>query len=224
MDILSRIIYAPRVDLTIALLATALSILAGTTVGVAAGYHRGWLSEGAMRVSDLLQSFPVYVLGMALVVLTGHNVQTLVIAIAVISAPVYARLVRSEVIQLRERLFVDALRASGISSRRIVIKHMLPNAANPIFAMSSVTIGTSILVTAGLSYIGAGVSIPTPEWGSMIAIGTPNLVSGGQWWPSVFPGVALALTVLGFALIGDSLPKVLDPRNRVKASQWALSV
>ncbi|MBK5281614.1 MAG: ABC transporter permease [Nitrospiraceae bacterium] len=214
MDVFARLIYAPRVDLSIALLSTGLAILIGTPIGVIAGYYSNIWSEAAMRIADLLQSFPVFVLGMALVVLTGQKIQNLVIAIAIVNAPVYARLVRTQAVYVKQRLFIEAARAAGLPDRKIVFRHLLPNSLGPIFAMSSVTIGTAMLLTAGLSFIGAGVRVPTPEWGSMIAVGTSSLMEGGAWWPSVFPGLVLSLTVLGFGMIGDSLAAVTDPRRR----------
>lgn len=224
MDIFSRIIYAPRIDLTIAIAATVLSIAIGLPVGVMSGYytHISWytniFSETAMRIADLLQSFPVFILGMSLVVLTGQRIENVVIALAIVSAPIYARLTRSQAIYVKERLYVEAARASGSSNLGVVFRHLLPNCLGPAFAFSSVTVGFSILLTSGLSFVGAGVRVPTPEWGSMIAIGTPNLFEGGKWWPSVFPGLALSVTVIGFGLMGDSLAEITDPRRRRTAS------
>jgi peptide/nickel transport system permease protein len=214
MDILSRLIYAPRIDLTIAVAATVLSIVVGVPLGLLAGYYTNVASEITMRIADLLQSFPVFILGMALVVLTGQRIENVVIALAVINAPIYARLARSQALFLRERVYVEAARASGSSDLSVVFGHLLPNCLGPVLAQSSVTVGLAVLLTAGLSFIGAGVRIPTPEWGSMIAVGAPSLMEGGRWWPSVFPGLMLAITVMGFGLIGDALAELLDPRRR----------
>jgi peptide/nickel transport system permease protein len=214
MDIFSRLIYAPRIDLTIAVTATLLAIAIGTPIGVVAGYYANRTSEAAMRIADLIQSFPVFVLGMALVVLTGQRIENVVLAIAVVNAPVYARLVRSQAVYVKQRLFIEAAKASGTSDLGIIFRHLLPNSSGPIFAMSSVTVGTAMLLTAGLSFVGAGVRVPTPECGSMIAVGTSSLMEGGKWWPSVFPGLILSITVMGFGLVGDSLAEVTDPRRR----------
>jgi peptide/nickel transport system permease protein len=218
MDILSRSIYAPRIDLTIAITATFLSIVIGVPIGLMAGYYTNILCETAMRIADLLQSFPVFILGMALVVLTGQRIENVIAALAIINAPVYARLTRAQAVYLTERLFVEAARASGSSNRVIIFRHLLPNSLGPVFAQSSVTVGFAILLTAGLSFVGAGVRIPTPEWGSMIAIGAPSLMEGGKWWPSVFPGLVLSVTVMGFGMVGDSLAQITDPRRRRIAS------
>jgi peptide/nickel transport system permease protein len=218
MDIFSRLVHAPRTDLAIAVTATALAIGIGLPVGVMAGYYRNILSEAVMRIADLLQSFPVFILGMALVVLTGQRIENVIIALTVINAPIYARLTRSQAVYLKERLFVEAARAAGTPHKAIVFRHLLPNCLGPVFAQASVTIGFAILLTAGLSFVGAGVRIPTPEWGSMIAIGAPNLIEGGKWWPSVFPGLALSITVMGFGMLGDSLAQLTDPRRRRRTS------
>jgi len=214
MDILSRLIYAPRVDLTIAFGATFLAIALGTPVGVLAGYYSSPVTELAMRIADVLQSFPALVLGMGLVVLSGQQIRNVILAIGIVNAPIYARMVRSQALQVRERLFIEGARAAGASDIAIVFRHLLPNSSGPIFALSSVTMGVAILLTAGLSFVGAGVRVPTPEWGSMIAIGAESLYEGGKWWPSVLPGLMLAITVMGFGLLGDSLAEVTDPKRR----------
>jgi peptide/nickel transport system permease protein len=214
MDVFSRLIYAPRIDLTIALGATLIAIGIGTPWGLLAGYYHHPVSELSMRIADILQSFPVLVLGMALVALTGQQIGNVVLAIGIVNAPVYARLVRSQAMHISQRLFIEGARAAGASDLTVVFRHLLPNSSAPIFAMASVTMGTAMLLTAGLSFIGAGVRVPTPEWGSMIAVGASSLTEGGAWWPSVFPGLILSITVIGFGLIGDSLVEITDPRQR----------
>ena len=213
MDVFSRVIASPRTDLTIAILGTLGSIIMGVPLGLFAGYFRGVFSESLMRLSDIVQSFPVFLLGMALVVVTGHDIKNLIYVVAIINSPIYVRLTRSQVLFLRERTFVEAARALGCSHYWIIREHILRNAIGPALANASVTSGWAILLTAGLSFIGAGVRVPTPEWGSMIAIGAKNIYTG-EWWPSVFPGIALATTVLGFALIGDTLAQITDPTRR----------
>jgi peptide/nickel transport system permease protein len=219
MDIFSRIIYSGRIDLVIAILGTVFSLLIGTPLGLIAGYFSGargfwgWVSEGMMRVADVVQAFPVFVLAIALVAALGQSARNVIVAIAFVNAPIYLRLLRTQALSLRERRFIDAARVAGNSEMRIVFRHILPNAMGPAIIQSSVNMGWAVLLTAGLSFVGAGVRVPTPEWGSMIAVGAQNMVTG-QWWPALFPGVAIALTVLGFALIGDSLELMLDPVRR----------
>ena len=219
MDIFSRIIYSARIDLVIAVLGTCVSILIGGPLGLIAGYFSGarglwgWISEIMMRVADVLQAFPVFVLAIALVAALGQSARNVILAIAFVNAPIYLRLLRTQALSLRERRFVDAARVAGNGELRIVFRHILPNAVAPAIIQASVNMGWSVLLTAGLSFVGAGVRVPTPEWGSMIAVGAQNMITG-QWWPAVFPGIAIALTVLGFALIGDSLELMLDPVRR----------
>ena len=219
MDIFSRIIHAARIDLTIAVVGTLLSLAIGSPLGLIAGYFSGfkgvwgWLSEGLMRAADVLQAFPVFVLAIALVAALGQSARNVIIAIAFVNAPIYLRLLRTQALSLRERRFVDPARVAGNSELRIVFRHILPNATAPALVQLSVNMGWAVLLTAGLSFVGAGVRVPTPEWGSMVAIGAQNMITG-QWWPSLFPGLAIAFTVLGFALIGDSLELMLDPVRR----------
>lgn len=219
MDIFSRVIFSARIDLVIAVLGTLFSVLIGGPLGLVAGYFAGvrgvWgrVSELTMRAADVLQAFPVFVLAIALVAALGQSARNVIIAIAFVNAPIYLRLMRTQALSLRERRFVDAARVSGNSELRIVFRHILPNAVAPAIIQASVNMGWAVLLTAGLSFVGAGVRVPTPEWGSMIAVGAQNMITG-QWWPALFPGVAIALTVLGMALIGDSLELMLDPVRR----------
>jgi peptide/nickel transport system permease protein len=213
MDVFSRVIASPRTDLTIAILGTVGAIGLGIPLGLIAGYYRGFFSELLMRLSDIVQSFPVFLLGMALVVVTGQDIKNVIYVVAAINCPIYVRLVRSQVLFLRERPFIEAARALGGRDRWLIREHIFPNAIGPVVANASITIGWAILLTAGLSFIGAGVRVPTPEWGSMIAVGAKNVYTG-EWWPSVFPGVALAITVLGFALLGEALVQATDPTRR----------
>ena len=209
MDVFSRVIAAPRIDLTIALSATLLALVIGTTVGGIAGYFRAWWSELIMRISDLVQSFPVFILAMALVVVTGQEIWNVIFVVALVNTPIYVRLVRAEVLSLRERTFAEAAVTLGVSGLNVVRRHMIPNAIGPVISQASITAGFAMLLTAGLSFVGAGVRVPTPEWGSMISIGASSIVTG-QWWPSMFPGIALSLSVFGFAMLGDGLSRLLS--------------
>jgi peptide/nickel transport system permease protein len=219
MDIFSRVLYAPRVDLSIALAGTLISAVIGTLIGALVGFYeagrgvRSMLSGLVMRAADVLQAFPVFVFAIALVASLGQSLQTVIIAIAFVNTPIYLRLMRSQVVAIRQMRFVEASVVAGLSDLQTVLRHVIPNALGPVLAQLSVNIGWAILLTAGLSFIGAGVRAPTPEWGSMIAMGFQNVVTG-QWWPSVFPGIALAITVFGFALIGSSIETMADPVQR----------
>ena len=208
-DLFSRVISAPRVDLTIALAANGLSLLIGVFLGLIAGYFRNVLTEGLMRVSDVLQSFPVFISAMILVALAGRSTVNIVIALALLYTPIYIRLTRAEVLSQRVRGYVEAARAMGNSEIAVALRHVLPNSLAPALIQSSVTIGFAILLTAGLSFVGAGVRPPAPEWGLMISSGANQIILG-EWWPSVFPGVAISLTVFGFAILGNALERRYD--------------
>lgn len=203
-DVFSRVISAPRIDLTIALAANILSLMLGVFLGLVAGYFRNTATEVLMRVSDVLQSFPVFISAMILVALAGRATGNIVLALALLYTPIYIRLTRSEVLSQRVRGFVEAARAMGNGELSIAVRHVLPNSLAPALIQSSVTIGFAVLLTAGLSFVGAGVRPPTPEWGLMISTGANQMVLG-EWWPSVFPGIAISLTVFGFAVLGNTL-------------------
>ena len=213
MDVFSRVIAAPRIDLGIALSATVLALAIGTAIGGIAGYFRTWWSEMIMRISDLIQSFPVFILAMVLVTITGQEIWIVVAVIAFVNVPLYVRLIRAELLSLRERTFVEAAIVLGVPPLRIIRRHLIPNVIGIIINQASITMGVAMLLTAGLSFVGAGVRVPTPEWGLMIATGAPSIVTG-QWWPSVFPGIALSLSVFGFALFGDGVARMLGSRER----------
>ena len=205
-DVFSRVIAAPRTDLAIALLANALSLTIGVFLGLIAGYFRNWATEVMMRVSDVMQSFPVFISAMVLVALAGRSTTNIVIALAFVYVPIYIRLTRAEVMSQTSRGFVEAARALGQKEITIALRHVLPNSMTPALIQSSVTIGFAILLTAGLSFVGAGVRPPTPEWGLMISTGANQIILG-EWWPSVFPGIAISLTVFGFAVLGNALER-----------------
>lgn len=219
MDIFSRIIYAPRIDLAIALAGTVISAILGSLLGAAAGYYQtqkgvwSFIAGFIMRASDVLQAFPVFVFAIAVVAVLGQSLYSVVIAVAFVNTPIYLRLMRSQVLSVRRMRYVEAAYVAGVSDGRILMRHVIPNSLAPVLAQLSVNIGWAILLTAGLSFIGAGVEAPTPEWGSMIAMGYQNVITG-HWWPSIFPGLALALTVFGFALIGSSVEILADPARR----------
>jgi peptide/nickel transport system permease protein len=226
LDIFSRVLYAPRIDLAIALLATAAAVMAGGSLGAIAGLAdgrrglSGVLATGIVRSADVIQAFPVFGFALVLVAVLGQGVTALVLAIAIVNTPLYLRLMRSQVLVLRQQAFVEAAVIAGASAYYLLLRHIVPNALSTLIAQISNNIAAAILLTAGLSFIGAGVRAPAPEWGSMIAMGFANVVTG-QWWPSLFPGIALALTVLGFGLIAGSIEAYADPRERTRPSPRA---
>ena len=219
MDIFSRAISAPRIDLTIAILSTFFAFTGGVILGVISGFFAGirglWglIGELIMRASDIIQAFPVFIFALALVCFRGPGIQNVILALSFLNIPYFMRVTRGMVLAIRERPLVEAARCVGNSELRIAFAHVMPNALTPALANLSPGIGNAILLTAGLSFVGAGVPKPTPEWGSMIAIGAPNMLTG-QWWTALLPGIVLGLTILGYALAGDGFQSYLDPLNR----------
>jgi peptide/nickel transport system permease protein len=210
MDVFARIIYATRINLLIAVTAVVASLLVAVPIGLLIGFYRGLLPILTMRLFDFLQSFPVFVLGMALFSVLGQEIWNVAIVLAVLFIPMFARVLRAEVLSLRERPFIGAARCSGATDFRIMFRHILPNAMTPAIVQISISIGMAILLTAGLSFIGAGVRMPTPEWGLMVATGAQQMILG-VWWVALFPGVAIVLSVLSFGLLGDAIQTHADP-------------
>lgn len=206
LDVLSRVMSAPRTDVVLAVTAALVSSVIGTLIGLAAGYFRTWWAEVIMRISDVIQAFPVFILGMVLVALSGRNTTNLIFALSFLYTPIFIRLTRAEVLTQRNRSYVESARALGNSETKIAFRHVLPNSLAPSLIQLSVTVGFGILLTAGLSYVGAGVRPPTPEWGLMIADSANQLILG-EWWPSVFPGLAISLTVFGYAAVGNAIER-----------------
>lgn len=219
MDIFSRVITAPRIDLTIALSSSLIAFIGGVLLGVVSGYFAGgrgfghYAGEAIMRGADILQAFPVFIFALALVGFRGPGTENVIAALAFLNIPYFLRVTRGAVFQVRERPFIEAARCAGNTEMRIAFVHVMPNALGPALANISPGIGFAILLTSALSFVGAGVPKPTPEWGSMISIGAPNMMTG-QWWTAFFPGLALGITVLGYALFGDGVRAYMDPVNR----------
>jgi len=213
MDIYTRIVYATRINLLISIVAVAFAFAVGVPIGLLIGYYRNWISALVMRIFDFIQSFPVFVLGMALVSVMGQEIWNVAIVLAVLFIPMFARLIRAEVLSLRERPYVSAARCSGATDGSIMFRHILPNALTPAIVQVSISIGLAILLTAGLSFVGAGVRMPTPEWGLMVSTGAQQMILG-VWWVALFPGLAIVISVLSFALLGDMVKDLYDPTTR----------
>jgi peptide/nickel transport system permease protein len=207
MDVFSRVITAPRIDVSIAIGATLLALTCGAIIGIAASYSRGWGASLIMRASDTMQAAPAFIVILIFVVMVGPSYLNIILILAIVEVPLYVRLIRSEVLSLRERAFVETARASGNSPVRIAFRHVLPNSMAPALAQASITFGVAILLIAGLSFVGAGVQPPTPEWGQMIADGTSGILLG-RWWEVVFAGLAMVGTVFSFAVLGEALQTI----------------
>lgn len=213
MDVLSRLLWAGRIDLAIALLGTGLGMLIGIPAGALVGYFRGTLTELFMRLIEFVQSFPIFITAMALVAATGNRIENIIYVMAFLNVPIFVRLVRSEVLSIREIEYVEAARCAGNSELRLVLRHVLPNALSSSLVQASVATGSSILLTSGLSFIGAGVRAPTPEWGVMMSTGSQDMILG-FWWVSIFPGIAIGLVVFALATAGETVAILLDPTKR----------
>ncbi len=211
-DVYSRVLYGARLSMLAGVAVVMSAALLGTTIGLAAGYAGGWWDEVVMRVTDIFFAFPALILAMAIAGALGPSLQNALIAVAVVTWPIYARLVRGQVLVLRNREFIQAAHAIGASSTLILRRHLLPNTLSPILVQSSFDLGAVILSVAGLSFIGFGAQPPTPEWGIMISEGRNYIIS--HWWVSFFPAMAILASVAAFNLVGDGLRDVLDPRLR----------
>lgn len=212
-DIFSRVLYGTRLDLMVAAGAVGVAMVLGGLAGALAGYAGGWADDGIMRVMDMLQAFPNFILALGIAAALGPSLTNLIIAIGLTNLPIYARLMRSRLLSLRTSGFALAAVGVGNPSWRVLFVHLLPNTLAPIFIQATLHSGWAILQAAGLSFIGLGVRVPTPEWGVMISMGVQHLTSG-HWWVSFFPGAAIMVAVISFNLVGDGLQDVLDPRRR----------
>jgi len=212
-DVLSRIVYGTRISLLVGVIAIALMNLIGVTAGLAAGYFGGRLDDAVMRMVDVMLSFPYIILAIGIMAVLGQGVVNAMMAISIVFTPTMTRIVRGVTLTLKARQFIEAARALGAGTARLLFRHLLPNVMPQIIIFSALSLGETILYIAALGFLGLGISPPTPEWGAMISSGKDNLVLG-VWWPSTFPGIAISLATLGFVMLGDGLRDILDPRMR----------
>ncbi|MEI2618316.1 MAG: nickel transporter permease [Thermomicrobiales bacterium] len=213
-DILSRVLTGTRISLGIATMILSIAITAGVLIGAVAGYVGGWVDEVLMRITDIFLAFPALILAMGIAASLGRDLKNVIIALTLVYWPWYARLIRGQVLMIRERDFVEAAHAIGMRPSRVLLRHILPNTMAPIIVQATVDVGYAVLATAGLSFIGLGAQPPSPEWGTMIA--GARAYFRVAWWYMTFPGIALTLTVIGFNLLGDGLRDYFDPRTRVR--------
>ncbi|MEU4818458.1 ABC transporter permease [Micromonospora aurantiaca] len=210
-DVLSRVLVAARVSLQVGAVSVGIALVAGVTLGLFAGYYRGWLDSVLMRCMDVLFAFPVLLLAVAIVAVLGPGLLTAMVAIGVVYTPIFARITRAGVLSVREQVFVRAAVSIGASDLRIMRRHVLPNIAAPLIVQTSLSLAFAILSEAALSFLGLGIQPPAPAWGRMLFDGRGFVTDA--WWLGVFPGAAIFLTVLAFNLVGDALRDVLDPRQ-----------
>jgi peptide/nickel transport system permease protein len=221
-DIFSRILYGARVSLEVAFISTGVAVVIGVVVGMVAGYFRGWVDTALSRLMDIVLAFPILLLAIGLASacslgrgcvggLVKPGIPVLVVVIALASWPYIGRIIRGQVLSLREKEFVEAARSLGASDTRIIFREILPNLVAPIIVYTTLILPTNILFEAALSFLGVGVQPPTASWGQMIAAAVP--IFDSAWWYMLFPGVALVITVLAFNLVGDGLQDALNPRS-----------
>jgi peptide/nickel transport system permease protein len=203
-DLLARVLAAGRVDLVIGVFGVLISFVVGGAIGVVLGASRSRWSSVAMRGLDAIQAFPLLIFALALLAFLGQSVSTIIYAVAFVNLPIFIRLVRSEAMAVAEMPFIEAARAVGNPRWRVLSRHLLPNVLTAATTQLTTAIGLAILLTGGLSFLGVGVQPPDAEWGSLIQQGTQSLTTG-QWWLSVFPGIALLITVLALQMIGEGL-------------------
>jgi peptide/nickel transport system permease protein len=211
-DLFSRVLFGARISLQVAATVILTATVVGVTLGATSAYRGGRWDEIVMRVADVFMAFPDLVLAMALSAALGASLTSAVIAVSIVWWPTYARLIRGQVLGLKQQPFVEAARCVGASEARILARHVVPNTLSPLLVRITTDVGYAILYTASLGFIGLGAQEPTPEWGRMVATGRFYLLD--QWWYPTLPGLAIFLAVLGFTWIGDALRDALDPRLR----------
>ncbi len=212
-DLLSRLLYGARVALLVSSVVVAASVLIGLILGAVAGYFGSWVDNVIMRVTDIFMGFPPLLLAIAIAAALGPSILNAIVAIALVWWPWYARLVRGQALSVRERNYVRAARSIGVPNLTIIRRHIVPNVLTPVLVQAAMDMGSAILVSAGLSFIGLGPQPPTADWGLMVNEGRQYMLAG-HWWVATFPGCAIFLTVLAFNLLGDSVRDAADPRVR----------
>jgi len=209
-DVASRLLHGARVSLVVGFSAVLLAGVVGVVLGLVSGWYRGWLDDAVMRIGDVQLAFPVLVLAVGVLAVLGASLLNLILVLGVTGWITYARIVRGEVLTLRERDFVAAARALGASDAWIVARHLLPNVLPPLTVVATFSVARTIIAEASLSFLGLGIPAPEPSWGAMLDEGRNYITTG--WWLALFPGLAILLLVLGINLVGDWLRDVLDPR------------
>lgn len=210
-DVFSRILWGSRISLKVGFVAVGIFILIGTILGSISGYYGGWVDNFIMRLVDIMLCFPDFFLILMVIAVLEPNINYVMATIGLVSWPGVTRLVRAEFLKLRKQEFVDAAIASGLSDTRVIFRHILPNAIAPVLVAATFGVASAILVESGLSFLGLGVQPPTPSWGNILTSGKDFLLQGA-WWLSLFPGLAIFITVLSYNLLGEGLRDAMDPR------------
>ncbi len=211
-DMLSRVVFGTRISIRIGATVVFLTVISGSLIGLFSGYFGGIFDAVVMRITDIFFSVPYLILAMAITAALGPGLPNAMLSLILVWWPIYARLIRGQVLQIREAPYIEAARGLGASRCRIIFRHILPNAATPIIVQASLDFGNAIMYAAALSFIGLGAQPPAPEWGAMISLARNYLQD--SWWFATFPGLAILVTVLGFNLLGDGIRDMTDPRLR----------
>ncbi len=211
-DVYSRMLYGARISLPTGLVAVGIALLLGLPIGIVAGYAGKWADVILMRGCDVILAFPSILFAIWLISIFGSNLRNVMIAVGLFSVPSFARLVRSTILSAKEMDYIVAERAIGAGTARILLRHLLPNVIQPVIIIASLRVASAILAAAGLSFLGLGVRPPTPEWGAMLSEGRAYLTIA--WWVTIFPGLAIMITVLATNMVGDGLRDALDPRQQ----------
>ncbi|MEZ3114848.1 ABC transporter permease [Halobaculum sp. MBLA0147] len=209
-DILARLFYGTRIAMTVGLVATGIGMVLGTIVGAVAGYYGGWIDDALMRAAETLFAIPFLILVIAFMVAFGRDLTFAMVGVGIASIPTFARLIRSRVLSVREEDYIEAARAAGVRDRNVILRHLIPNSFAPVLVQATLQVGVNILIVAGLSFLGFGAQPPTPSWGQMLNNSRQYMLPNA--WFSLWPGVAILFTVVGFNLVGDGLRDALDPR------------
>ncbi|HEY9571180.1 nickel transporter permease [Metalysinibacillus jejuensis] len=211
-DVYSRVILGARISLLVGFLSVIASAIVGSFLGIMAGYYGRWIDTIISRLFDILLAFPSILLAIAIVAVLGPSLQNALIAIAIINVPNFGRLIRSRVLSIKEEEYITAAKAIGMSDRRILFSHILPNAMTPIIVQGTLAIATAIIEAAALGFLGLGAQPPQPEWGKMLADARSYFITAP--WTMIFPGLSIMLVVLGFNLMGDGLRDAFDPKMK----------
>jgi peptide/nickel transport system permease protein len=209
-DILVRLFYGTRIAITVGFLSTAIGMVGGVIVGAVSGFYGGWIDDVLMRAVETLYAIPFLVLVIAFMTAFGRNLMYAMVGVGIVQIPTFARLIRSRVVSVREEDYIEAARAAGVRDSRIIFRHVIPNSFAPVLVQATLQVGVAILIVAGLSFLGFGAQPPTPSWGQMINNSRDAMIVSP--WFSIWPGIAILITVMGFNMFGDGLRDALDPR------------
>jgi peptide/nickel transport system permease protein len=209
-DLLTRVVYGTRVAMTVGFMATGIGLVGGTLVGAVSGYYGGRVDDVLQRITETIYAIPFLVLVIAFMTAFGRDLTFAMIGVGITAIPVFNRLIRSRVVSIREEDYVEAARAAGVKDRNIILRHIIPNSFAPVLVQATLQVGVSILIVAGLSFLGFGAQPPTPSWGQMLSASRGYMLPAPTF--SIFPGIAILITVIGFNILGDGLQDALDPR------------